>query len=111
VHDPVMIKPLLCILVVAAAAFATACGTERTDVSAGVDQLNSQVLSAQGLEADCPDEVEGGAGTEFECTLKATSGGGEQKVKLKIVEEEGELAVDRADPAAFDKAVSELAAK
>src|SRR5688572_7920032 len=99
VHDPRMINLRFCLLAVVAAlsVFAIACGEERTDVSQGVDKLNSQVLSQQGAELDCPDEVDGAEGATFDCTMKSTSGDKTAEVKMKIVEEGGDLAVDIAD--------------
>ncbi len=105
---PLMIKLRLCILAVVAA-FVAGCGGEVTDVSEGVNQLNEQQLAQFNVELDCPDEVDGGEGTEFECTLKPTEGGGKSvKTKLKIVEEGGELAVTPVDPAALGRQAGEL---
>jgi hypothetical protein len=108
-----MIKLRLCILaVVASAALAAGCSTEVTDVSEGVDQLNSQDLAPRGAELDCPTEVDGGEGTTFDCTMKPTGGGGESaEVQLKIVESEGELAVTPADQAKFDKTLEQVGGK
>lgn len=103
-----MIKLRLCILAVAAAALVAGCGGEKTDVSAGIDKLNSQILSQQGAELDCPDEIDGGEGTEFDCTMKALEGDASAPVKMKVVKEDGELAVDIADEAQFDKALAEV---
>lgn len=88
--------------------FAVGCGGEKTDVSAGVGELNKQ-LSAQGAALDCPKEIDGGEGAEFECTLKGTEGGKESKVKLKVVKENGDLAVDIADQAQFQSALQSIA--
>ena len=106
-----MIKLRFCILTVVAAlsVVAIGCGGEKTDVSQGVDKLNSQVLSQQGAELDCPDEVDGGEGATFDCTMKSTGGGESAKVKMKIVKEEGDLAVDIADPGQFEKALAKVA--
>lgn len=82
--------------------FAVGCGGEKTDVSAGTEDFN-QELSAEGSKLECPKEVDGGEGTEFECTLKG-QGGKEAKVKLKVVKQGDELAVDVVDQAAFDEA-------
>jgi hypothetical protein len=108
---PRMIKPRFCILaaIAALAVVAVGCGGEKTDVSQGVDKLNSEVLSQQGAELDCPDEVDGGEGATFDCTMKATSGDQSAPVKMKIVEEEGDLAVDIADEKQFEEALRKVA--
>ena len=104
-----MNKFRMCILaLLAVGAVAAGCGGEKTDVSQGVDELNN-VLSQQGAELDCPDEVDGGEGATFDCTMKSTGGGESAQVKMKIVKEEGDLAVDIADPAQFEKALSKVA--
>lgn len=96
-------------LVCATAAVAAGCGSEKTDVSGGVENLNKQ-LSDQGLAAslDCPKEVDGGEGTDFECTLKADEGGGQQKVQMQVQKENDELVVDVKDRAAWDKAIQSV---
>ena len=102
-----MIKPthrLLVLLSLCSGALA-GCGTEKTDVSQGVEKLNAQVLSQQGAELDCPDEVEGGEGATFDCTMKGTGGDRTADVQMKIVEEEGELAVDIANGPQFERAL------
>lgn len=106
-----MIKLRFCIFVLVAAlsVVAAGCGGEKTDVSQGVDKLNSQILSQQGAELDCPDEVDGGEGATFDCTLKATKGGKSADVKMKIVKEGGDLAVDIADSNQFEKALAQVA--
>ena len=105
---PRMIKFRWCMLV-AVAAFAVGCGGEKTDVSQGVDKLNSQVLSQQGATLDCPDEVDGGEGATFDCTMKSTSGDQTAEVKMKIVKEDGDLAVDIADEKQFEEALKKVA--
>lgn len=87
--------------------FAVGCGGEKTDVSAGTEDFNKE-LSAEGSKLECPKEVDGGEGTEFECTLSG-QGGKESKVKLKVVKEGEDLAVDVVDRAAFDNARQEVA--
>ena len=86
------------------------CGGEKTDVSKGVDNLNER-LTQQGIPAklDCPKEVDGGEGTEFECTLKASSGGKEQKIKMEVQKEGGDLVVDVKDQQSFEKALAAVA--
>ena len=106
---PRMIKLRFSVLaVVAVAALAVGCGTEKTDVTEGVEQLNSQILAPQGAELDCPKEVDGGEGETFECTMKATNGDASAPVTMKIVEEDGELAIDIADEKQFDRALEQV---
>lgn len=71
------------------------CGGEKSDVSGGVDAINRE-LAAQGARLDCPDEVEGGEGAQFECELRGTRTNKTTKVTMRIVEENGELAIDFA---------------
>ena len=91
------------------AAVAAGCGGETTDVSGGVDALNKR-LSDQGIAAslDCPDEVDGGEGTDFECTLKADEGGTSEKVQMEVQKENGELVVDVRDGEAWQKAIQNV---
>jgi hypothetical protein len=78
-------------------AFAAAgCGGEKSDVSGGVDAINKE-LTAQNAKLDCPKQVDGGEGAKFDCTLKGTQTGKSEKVKMKIVKQNGSLAVDFAD--------------
>lgn len=91
---------------VGAALAVAGCGGEKTDVSAGTEDFN-QELEPQGLSLECPKEVDGGEGAEFDCTMK--SKGGESKtVKLKVVKDGDALAVDVANKAEFDSTIQEL---
>lgn len=90
-----------------AVVFATGCG-QKTDVSKGVEDFNRE-LEPNGLLLECPKEVKGGEGTEFDCTLKGTRNGKSTTVKLKIGKEEGDLVIDAADQKAFDVARQEVA--
>lgn len=108
VHDPPMNSFRTCLLaLVAAATVAAGCGGEVTDVSQGVDELNT-VLAPQGAKLDCPDEVDGGEGATFDCTMESSDGEVSAPVEMKIVEEGGELAVDRADDAQFRSALEKV---
>ncbi len=89
-----------------AAAIAAGCGGDKTDVSQGVEELN-QTFGQSGVKIDCPDEVDGGEGTEFECTLSGN--GKEEKVKLKVVKQGDDLAVDVADQADFQRKLGSVA--
>ena len=104
---PPMTRLRISILAVVAAV-AVGCGGERTDISEGVEKLNSQVLAPQGAKLDCPDEVDGGAGATFECTMQSTSGDRSAPVTMKIVEQGGDLAVDLADEKQFDAALEKV---
>jgi hypothetical protein len=92
------------------AAVAAGCGGEETDVSGGIDSYNER-LTQQGIPAklDCPDKVDGGEGTEFECTLKADQGGKSEKIKMEIQKEGDDYVVTEKDQAAFEKAVQTVA--
>jgi hypothetical protein len=92
---------------VAAAVVAAGCGA-KTDVSAGVEDFNRD-LAGDGLALECPKEVDGGEGTEFDCTLKGTRNGKSAPVKLKVAKEEGDLVIDAADQKAFETAKQEVA--
>lgn len=100
----VAMLPALC-------ALAASCGGTQTDVTAGVDELNKQVLGPQGAQLNCPDRVDGAEGATFECTMKAAKGGASAPVTLKIVEENEALAVDVADQAQYDKALEKVTAR
>ena len=105
---PPMNSLRMCLAALAAvAAVAAGCGGEVTDVSQGVDELNT-VLAPQGAKLDCPDEVDGGEGATFDCTMKSTDGDVSAPVEMKIVKEAGELAVDRADDAQFRQALEKV---
>jgi hypothetical protein len=92
-----------CVAVVVVAA---GCGA-KTEISRGVEDFNRD-LAPEGLTLDCPKEVKGGEGTEFDCTLRGTRSGKSAPVKLKIAKEEGDLVLDEADPKAFDVAKQEV---
>lgn len=97
-------------LLAAVAALAVGCSGERTDISEGVDKLNTQVLGPQGAKLDCPGEVDGGEGTKFDCTMRSTSGDRSAPVQMQIVEQDGDLAVDLADEKQFDAALEKVIA-
>ena len=93
----------------ATAALAAGCGGETTDVSGGVDNLNKR-LKDQGLAAslDCPKEVDGGEGTDFECTLKSDDGSVSEKVQMEIQKENDDLVVDVRDQKAWEQALQKV---
>ena len=84
-----------------------ACGGTKTDVSGGVSKLN-QTLAPGGVELNCPKTVDGGEGKTFDCDLKSKTGNKSAKVKLKVVKQGGDLAVDIDDQAAFGRAIQQV---
>jgi hypothetical protein len=76
------------------ALFVVGCGGEKTDISAAVDDTNKNLQGAATL--DCADEIDGGEGTEFDCTLKGKESGKTETVKLKI-EKDGIAPVKEKD--------------
>jgi hypothetical protein len=107
-HLSSLVRARLVVPVAGAAMFLAACGGERTDVSQGVKNINDQVLTAQGASLDCPKEIDGGEGATFDCKLKGTETGKEADVKLKVTKQGEDLAVDIADQAAFQTALTEV---
>jgi hypothetical protein len=97
-------------LVLATALVAAGCGGEKTDVTKGVDNLNER-LTQQGIPAklECPDEVDGADGTEFECTLQASEGDRKQKIKMEISKEGDDYVVDVKDQPSFERAIVAVA--
>ena len=71
------------------------CGGEKSDVSGGVDAINREMVN-EGARLDCPKEVDGAKGAQFACNLEGTQTGSTTKVTMRIVEENGSLAVDFA---------------
>jgi len=71
-------------LIAATALIAIGCAGETTDISAAVDDTNKNLQGAATLS--CDDEIDGGEGTEFDCTLKG-KGGKTATVKLKIIKD------------------------
>jgi hypothetical protein len=87
-----------------AAVFAIGCGGETTDISAAVEDTNKD-LQQLGVTIDCPDTVDGGTGTEFECTLKGGETGTEKTIKLKT----GEDSIEPISQEEYEAAVNEVA--
>ena len=98
-------------LATAAAAFAAGCGGEKTDIGDAIDARN-EAFQQQGVpvKLECPDQVDGQEGTEFDCDLVASRGGDKKKVRMKIDNEGDDLTVDFKDTAAFERTAAELAA-
>ena len=96
----------------ALAAVAAGCGGEKTDVSKGIDSFNDR-LRDQGVAAefDCPKEVDGGEGTEFECTLKQTEGDKTAKVQFVVKKEDGDYVVFEKDQRAMERAIQTVIAQ
>ncbi|MDX6697309.1 MAG: hypothetical protein QOE65_706 [Solirubrobacteraceae bacterium] len=90
-----MIARRLAAVTVPLALMFVGCGGEKSNVSGGVKAIN-QALAAQSARLDCPTEVKGGEGATFDCDLIGTKTNKSTKVKMKIVKENGSLAVDFA---------------
>jgi hypothetical protein len=93
-------------LVIVVASLAAGCGGTKTDVTKAIDNQN-QRLTQQGIPAklDCPDQVDGQEGTDFECTIKADKGGKSAKVTMTIQKEGKDLIVIEKSQTALEKAV------
>jgi hypothetical protein len=85
-----------------AAALFTGCGGTTTDITAAVDDTNKNL--APDATIDCPDTVDGGEGTEFDCTLKGSKSGKTKTVKVKVIKD-GIAPVSQAD---YEAAVAEV---
>lgn len=94
-----------------AAVLAAGCGGEKTDIGDAIDARN-EAFQQQGVpvKLDCPDQVDGQEGTEFDCDLVASTGGDKKKVRMKIDNEGDDLTVDFKDTAAFERTAAQLAA-
>ena len=64
--------------------FVVGCGGETTDISAAVDDTNKNLDGAATMT--CDDEIDGGEGTKFDCTLKG-KGGKTETVQIKIIKD------------------------
>ena len=97
-------------LVSASAVVAAGCGGKKTDVSNGIETYNER-LSQQGIPAklECPDEVDGHEGTEFECRLEAEQGDRTEKITMEVRKEGDDLIVIEKDEAALDRAIRTVA--
>ena len=69
-----------------AALFAVGCGGETTDITAAVDDTN-KTLKPDGASIDCPDTVDGGKGTKFDCTVEGAESGKSEKIQLKVIKD------------------------
>ena len=87
------------------ATVAAGCGEEKTDISPAVTSFNAQFRS-QGVELDCPKEVEGDT---FTCDLKGTRSGKSAKLDMKLVGEDKDT-IDVADEKQYAKALEEVGA-
>lgn len=97
--------------VTVAAVLAAGCGGEKTDIGDAIDARN-EAFQQQGVpvKLECPDQVDGQEGTEFDCDLVASRGGDKEKVRMKIDTEGDDLTVDFKDTAAFERTAAKLAA-
>ena len=85
-------------------ALLSGCG-ETTDVSGAVERLNNGFLAGQKVRLECPREVDGGDGANFECTLRNPRTGRAAPVTLRIVKDDGQSSVDMADGQQFGAAL------
>jgi hypothetical protein len=67
------------------AVFAAGCGGQTTDITAAVADSNKTYKGEASF--DCPDKVDGGQGTKFDCTLKGTKSGKSAPIKLKLTKD------------------------
>jgi hypothetical protein len=98
-------------VVTAAGVVAAGCGGDKTDIGEAIDQRN-EAFQSQGIpvKLECPDQVDGHKGAEFDCELVASRGGQKEKVRMEIDEEGDELTVDFKDTAEFERTAAKLAA-
>jgi hypothetical protein len=94
---------------VAAGALGAGCGGETTDVSQGVASINKD-LARQSVRLGCPKTIDGGAGAVFTCTLTNTRNHQSTKMKLKVVKENGKLAVAPVNHKEYPKALQRIGA-
>jgi hypothetical protein len=85
------------------ALFVVGCGGTTTDISAAVDDTNNS-LKQDNVTIDCPDEVDGGEGTKFECTLKGTKSGKTEKIEAKVIKD----GIAPVDQAGYEEAVARV---
>ena len=84
---------------------------DTTDVSKGVESINKELLSDQGVRLDCPTEVTGGNGALFTCTISNTRTDKRTELGMKVANQHGVLAVDIADEKEFRKALQTIGAR
>ena len=82
------------------------CGST-TDVSGGVEDTNKD-LAAQGAKLECPKEVSGGEGTEFDCKMISSDGSKSIDVKLKVIKQGDDLALAPVSETEYNKAIGEV---
>lgn len=104
------IRPILavCAVCLLGGGVLLGCGTTTTNVSQGVQKFNT-LLNSKGFNVtlSCPTTVNGGAGTQFQCSLTGPTGK-TTKVQLKIVSQNGSLAVEQVNTAAFENAINQV---
>ena len=96
-------------MALASAALVAGCGGETTDVSQGVASINKD-LAARHVRLACPKTIDGGAGKVFNCTLTNTRTGKSTRMKLKVVKQNGKLAVAPATRKEFPAALARIGA-
>jgi hypothetical protein len=102
---PVPTRRTLAPLLVALALGLAACGSSTVDITQAVDGLNDTLLAAN-VQVTCPEtQVEEDA--TFTCQVESTDGARSIDVEMKVVDENGEPALDVVDAAAFQAALEE----
>jgi hypothetical protein len=95
------LAPLILVLTIGAG-----CGEKRTDITAAVADFNSQFGGVFVL--DCPDEVDGGEGTTFDCTLSSAEGEVSETVEFQVTDQDGDLVIDYTDEEQVDAAIERI---
>jgi hypothetical protein len=82
-----------------------ACGSSDMETGPALEEAN-KAFADLGVTIACPDTVDPAA--EFTCTLKGPGGEGIE-VQMKVVEQDGEKALDTVDQGAFEEALMKAA--
>jgi len=102
---PVTARRALAPLLVVLALGVAACGSSTVDITQAVAGLNDTLLAAN-VQVTCPEtEVEEDA--TFTCRVESVDGTRSIDVEMKVVDENGEPALDVVDAAAFQAALEE----
>ena len=102
---PVTARRVLAPLLVVLALGVAACGSSSVDITQAVAGLNDTLLAAN-VQVTCPEtKVEEDA--TFTCRVESVDGTRSIDVEMKVVDENGEPALDVVDAAAFQAALEE----
>lgn len=91
----------VCLIALALAA----CGSSEMETGPALEEAN-KAFADLGVTISCPDSVDPAA--EFTCTLDGPGGEGVE-VQMKVVDQDGEKALDFADEGAFEEALMKAA--